>query len=510
MAVEDFRMNQKPNIVNSTLRSVQSYLGDWWRLGVLALLAVTVGTISFLRLIDGDEGFFLVASRLVSEGLRPYRDFLFIHAPMVPYVFGTVFKVFRPDWYAARFLSGVVAVGSGLILFDHLRRTTGKPSWGVLGAILYAGNGLVLGWFTVAKTLGLSALFMLAGTAILARRGRNTALFGGALLGLAASTRLYLGVTLICALVFVVRQETDLRRSVRKTAMLAAGALAGMLPLIVNFVRDRQAFLFGTVEYHALRDVRHAGVIGDWPQKWNTLLSVLGLEGAEGTGSLQFLGLFSIATAALLSSKSARNSLFSYNWIALFAVSLLPTPSYQQYYCLLVPFMIVEGVTLVASIEAPRLWPLIVTGLVTYCALGVFDVRRYTLTGVGVPGVLSPDRVSRWSIPMVLKISSAVDEQNLPAGGSWWPGYFVSTRTSVVIDLANDFGMVVADQVTPERRRRFHIRTHSEVTEMIRRHDPALFVEGNWAFRPSADQLPASGYTVARTVGPASIWTYRK
>jgi hypothetical protein len=494
------------------LRAVRDYLANRHRLAAVAVLAATVGAMAFVRLIDGDEGFFLVASRLVSEGLRPYHDFFFIHAPMVPYVFGPWFKLFGPGWYVARTLAGLVAVLLGVLVFDHLRRTTGKNGWALLGVVLYAGAGLVLGWFTVAKTLGLSALFMFAGTCALTRRGRIATPLGGALLGLAGSTRLYLLIGLLCALIHVVRREGDRRRAVREVALLSLGALVGVLPLLLNLVRDPHAFLFGTVEYHALRDVGHAGVVGDWPQKWATLLSILGLQGSEGTGSTQFFVLLAGGVTALVAGKRWDNSLFAYNWMALLVISILPTPSYQQYFCLLVPFLIVEVVMLLASLEGPRLegprlGTVLGAALAAYCVLGAFDARRYALDGREVPGVLGPERVPRWRIGNVRQIARAIDQQQQPVGGSWWPGYFVGTRTPLALDLVNDFGMVVADRVTVERRRRFHIRTHAEVTEMIRAHDPPLFVEGNWTFGPSAAQLPASGYRVATTF-PARIWVY--
>jgi hypothetical protein len=209
-------------------------------------------------------------------------------------------------------------------------------------------------------------------------------------------------------------------------------------------------------------------------------------------------------------ARKFRNSLCTYVWIALLVVSILPTPSYQQYFCLLVPFMIIEGITLLAAADMPRIWPLVGMALAWYVLLGAFEARRYTRTGVNVPGIIEPERVPRWSIPGVQEVSRAVDQQGLPAGGSWWPGYFVSARTPVVIDLANDFGMVVADQLTPERRRRFHIRSHDEITEMIRRHDPPLFVEGNWAWRNSVNQLWGCGYRVAATIGSVKVWAFRK
>jgi hypothetical protein len=483
---------------------------DWWpRLAALALLAATAFPMAMSRPIDGDEGFFLMAARLFSQGLVPYRDFFFIHAPAIPYVFGTWFKVFGPGWYAARVLAALLSVVIGMMVFEHLRRATGRWGWALLGATLYASAGLVLGWFTPVKSLGVSALFAFCGTAALAREGRRSILIAGVLLGLSGSARLYLVVTVPCAALYLLRRRGWTRDLGRDLVQLAIGLLIGSLPLIVALVRDHQAFIFGTVEYHALRDVRSAGVIGDWHQKAEILLSILGLQGADGGGSVQFLGLVVLALGSLLSTATPRNSPFALVWIALFVVSILPTPSYTQYFAILVPFLIVEAVVLLATLPLPPLGPLYALALVAYLGLGLADVRRFLVTGAGVPGVWSADRLPRWSIPHVVAVARAIDEQNLPVGASWWPGYFVSARTPIHLDLVNDFGMVIGDKVTEPRRRRFHIVSYSEVGDMLRRKNPPLFVEGNWAYRPNADQLPARGYRMVATVGPAKIWSAR-
>ena len=45
-------------------------------------------TVARHRLIDGDEGFYLMASRLVFEHRVPYRDFFFTQTPLLPFVYG--------------------------------------------------------------------------------------------------------------------------------------------------------------------------------------------------------------------------------------------------------------------------------------------------------------------------------------------------------------------------------------------------------------------------------------
>ena len=484
-------------------------LATWPRLAALALLSATALPMALQRPIDGDEGFFLMASRLVSKGMALYHDFFFIHGPAIPYLFGAWFRVVGPGWYAARVLAGLISVAIGMMVFEHLLRATGRRGWALFGAALFASTGLVLGWYSPVKSLGISALFAFGGMAVLAREGRRSVLIAGVLLGLTTSARLYMLATVPCALLFLLRRRGWSRALGRELVQLGIGLAIGALPLIWVLLRDHQAFIFGTVEYHALRDVRSAGVIGDWSQKRETLLSILGIESPDGGGAIQFLGLVLLALGSLFSSATPRNSPFAPVWLTLFVVSILPTPSYTQYFCLLVPFLIVEAVVLLASLPTPPLRPVLALGLAAYAALGVADVRRFLVTGANVPGLWSADRLARWRIPQVVAVARAIDEQNLPVGASWWPGYFVSTRTPIHVDLANDFGMVIADKVTEPRRRRFHIVTHGEMGAMIDRHDPPLFVEGNWAYTPNAQLLPARGYQLARTVGPVRIWAVK-
>jgi hypothetical protein len=484
---------------------IVSRLATGPRIAALAILSAAIIPMALCRPIDGDEGFFLMAARLISEGRTLYRDFFFLHAPAVPYLFGSWFALVGPGWYAARLLSALIGVAIGMLVFEHLQQATGRWRWALLGTALYAMTGLVLGWFTPVKSLGASCLFTLAAVSLLARGGKRSVLVGGIFLGLAAAARLYLVVGIPCTLLFLWRREGWSRQLRGDVGRLLLGLLVGSLPLLLVLIQDPQAFLFGTVEYHTLRDLRSAGVVGDWPQKRATLLAVLGLHEAEGAGSIQFLGLVMLALASLLSAATPRNSLFASLWLALFVVSLLPTPSYPQYFALLVPFLIVEGVTFLASLQLSFLRRALVLGLAAYGALGFADIRRFLVTGANVPGMGDRARRARWSIPHVAAVGRAIDEQHLPVGGSWWPGYFVSAKTPITVELANDFGRLVARKIPEDRRRRFHIVTHEEMAGMLQRKEPALFVEGIWAYRPNADRLP-QGYRMVKQEGTVKVW----
>src|SRR5437870_13607907 len=73
---------------------------------VYALLAILMAAVfvpmSFFRLVDGDEGTYLLVSRLVIEGQLPYHDFHYPQLFLLPYVYGAWMKLAGYSRYGAR------------------------------------------------------------------------------------------------------------------------------------------------------------------------------------------------------------------------------------------------------------------------------------------------------------------------------------------------------------------------------------------------------------------------
>jgi len=481
----------------------------WWLRLIVALgLAAFFIPIGRLRLIDGDEGYLLQAARLVSEGKRLYTDFFYPQMPFWEHVYGAYFWLFGRGWYSARLLSSLIAVGTGLVILEILLRACRCKRWAAVGAVAYLITGSAGGWFAIAKPFGLTALLLSIGVLLLeAAQTPLVVACGGLAFALAVECRLYVIVAFPCALLFLLRRHGISRRGLKFVAALAAGALAGALLLLPYVLRDWHNFAFGNWTYHSIREFGQTGFINNLPNKKNTLLSVFYLNGkGRLPGSLQFLGLTVAALVALLSPLSSRNRLTSYLWLALFLVSLVPSPTDPQYFCLLVPFLVVEAVMAFASLRGWKAWPLLVVLAIPYVILGARDLKRYVVTGEGVPGVLLKDRVARWSIPTILTVAQKIDAANQPMGASWWPGYFVTTRTPIISTLANDFGFRAAPRLSPQERRRIGIVTHDEVVGMMNQHMPHLFVEGNWASWPAAGYLPGKGYRLIDSFQNVKIW----
>jgi hypothetical protein len=470
---------------------------------LLALAAVSIPAAQ-LRFIDGDEGFYLMAARLVSEGRRLYADFFFPQMPLLPEIYGGWFALAGVGWRSGRVLAALCAIGAGLLLGLEVRRRTGSARWGALAIALYLGSGLVLGWFTTAKSYGLAALLLLGGVAAVQRPGARAAFAGGALLALASGTRLYLAVALPCACLYLAREGGPARR--RRLLALGAGVLLAMLPLLPTLVRDARAFYFGNVVFHTLRDAGAMQLSGQLARKGWVLLSVLGIWERDGNSSTQLVGLGGLAVAAAVSRATPRNQLTTSVWIALAIASLVPTPAYPQYFCLVVPFLVQDAITFVATLPASQRRFVVPVGGLAYLVLGVLEAHRYLVSGADVPGVIERARRGRWSISTMERVAEDIDRQRQPRAISWWPGYLLSTRTEIVPELANDFGMLVAGRLPEAERRRYHLVSHTELGRWIDEQRVSLVVVGNWASRESRG-LGEKGYRMVARLQNVEVWS---
>jgi 4-amino-4-deoxy-L-arabinose transferase-like glycosyltransferase len=118
-----------------------------WALRLLVAV-VAVSVLMFLgheRLVDGDEGFHLMAARLVSEGKRLYTDFFFPQMPFLGWIYGAWFWVMGRSWFGARLLCSLLATGTGLVVFELVLRTTRRKSLALIAAALYLASGSVGG-----------------------------------------------------------------------------------------------------------------------------------------------------------------------------------------------------------------------------------------------------------------------------------------------------------------------------------------------------------------------------
>jgi hypothetical protein len=473
----------------------------WLDVAVAAGLAAIFVPFSLLRYVDGDEGPYLAAAKLVMGGELPYRDFLYTQTPLLPYVWGPWSVVTGESWYAARVLAALFAVGIGWLVFRHVSSRFGRDL-GLAAAVLFGFSNLAFIWFTVVKTQVLSTLLLVAAYVVVARAGRTRTVdwvWGGVLLGLAIDVRLIVAAALP-ALLWAAHRDGRLAR-------FGLGLGAGLLPSLVFFALDPGRFWFGNLGYHAYRS--SGGLVGDFEQKAKTVLNLLGVGTPDG-GVPQYLLLLvaGAMSAAVIWITARRVSLAFGIAVLVTAASLFPTPTYGQYLAVTVPFWIVVALELVAALRArvgsaegariARAALALAVG--TYVLLGLYDLARY-------PRILGEVRLGE-----IERTGALVDART--RGGEQvlapWPGYLYGSHAVPAKGMENDFAPHEADAVSAADAKRYRLASAADVERMLAEGRTRVVVFRLWnTFPPVPDWeggLRRGGYRQVAQTGTTKIF----
>ena len=502
--------------------------------GAFLLQFLLFAFIALHRFIDADEGSYLLASRLILLHKVPYVDFFYNQAPLLPYDYAAWIKLAGVSWRSAKIFSALLTAVLGTLVYLDVFRRTQRRLAGASAVVLFAFSTLIFAWFPIAKTYSLAGLLLFAAYLAVAWRqataSRWVVAVAGVMLGLAVDTRSYLLLLLPVFSWWIFRNVPPIDRWA-PPAWFLAGFVAGLLPSLVLFLSSPDAFLFNNLRYHAMRSSE--GLVGWWWEKFVIVLELF-LWGGEGNG-LQWSMLFFVAFGLALSGSRERRVASPSLWIAaiLALICLLPTPAYVQYFCLCVPFLIVGAVCgvddlfrrLATGCEKMVAGVICTLLLLIYIAAGANDLRRYLVTGEGVPGVRAAADRGDWRLSRVIEVAGAVD-QIARCGeevASFWPGDIFQTHANPVSGFENPFGLPISERLNSEQRARYHLLSPAEVKSDFARHLPRVVVLRNQIISPSTDQrntnvwdngdsfrlsLLDNGYHLDRSFGGISIYVF--
>jgi len=230
---------------------------------LIALLALAaILGLGYMNLWHGnlnqDEGWYLNAAREVAAGERPYRDFGYTQAPLLPFVYAPITPlVEQHGLLAGRLFTQLL--GGLSILFACLlaaRLTPGRRWAAFVFCLVLAGVCIFQNYYTtVVKTYALTALFLTAGCWFAVSASRKfwwLAVPAGFLLALAAGTRISAGLALPIVGLTLLAQ----RKRLGDAAWFSFG-IGGLLGLALAFLpaylAAPEGFRFGIFEYHAGR-----------------------------------------------------------------------------------------------------------------------------------------------------------------------------------------------------------------------------------------------------------------
>ena len=498
---------------------------------VFLVQAFFFGFVALHRFVDADEGFFLLASRLVLMHKKPYLDFLFEQAPLLPYVYALHMKIFGISWAATRMLAAVLTAVLGTLVCEDVWRHTRRWAAAFAAVILFASSTLIFGYFPVVKTYSLAGLFLFASYVIISRISTTTpgwaVAAGGLLLGLGVEARSYLLLVIPLFLWWISNRSNRANRPALMLWFLSGTAVA-LLPSLYLFLSSPSAFLFSNLKYHALRS--DGGLVGNWQEKVIALLVTF--VGAAESNGVQTSILFVVALGFVFSiRRPGYRPRFAFQVAVLVGIiSLLPTPVHPQYFCLCIPLLLSAAVCvvcdLIADVESrPGKLVAAVASLalvLVYVASSANDFRRYLVTGDQVPGVDLSNDNQDWSLQRILAVSAAVDQVATPGEvvATCWPGFIFQTRAVPLPGQEADYGLMIADKLTPEQRAKYHVLSASDLEADFAAHKPRVVVLRNhipakggklWQQLLQTEDdfrslLLAHDYKMVRSIGGISIY----
>jgi hypothetical protein len=401
---------------------------------------------SLNRFIAWDEGFYVIAGKLILEGKLPYRDFFYPQMPLLPYIYACWFGVVGTGWYETRIITGIFA-GSGVFLVWQIIHKRFGKSAGLLGLWLMFCSHFSFAWSTTAKAYGITMMLILLSYIFSTSKNINKKkiFISGLFLGLAVNTRLY--VVALAIVPLISWAFNDSKDFISRITWYGLGFLIGLLPGIIFLLLYPEQFWFNNIGYHLTRS----------KASLNRAIKVkefMALKLFSFSKTKQFYGMeFLLLTFfSILSIFKKNNSALWYGLI-LFLVSFTPTPTYLQYFCLAVPFLVIATVNYISELSNQTIKKTIVTYLILIFTLfGYHNINKFCFSGFGVPGIKSIERASEQTLYQVNYITKLIG--NLPINSneyiySYWPGYLLESSLKIYIGTENHFGFNAAKNQSP-------------------------------------------------------------
>lgn len=312
---------------------------------VAVLAAAWFALLALVVPVNHDEDQYVGGVAMVLQGLHPYADFAHLQTPLQLWLFAPAAWV-AGDWsfVAQRLLTAALALGAILLVYAAQRRLGVERGLALLCATAMAGTATFLFCASVVRNDMLPALLLaaailaLAGWEVGGERSRWRLAAAGLLLGLATSTKVSFAPALGLLGLWLLGRWLLRRGRGRFIDGLAyaAGGLAGLVPAAVGYALHPANFVYGVLVF---------GEAG--PDYWYRLAGQahrLTLEG-KAWATLRDLGrgtawvALGVLTLAIVRRKLGAVRL---GWLDVLLVAgligaLLPTPTWRQYFIVLLP-----------------------------------------------------------------------------------------------------------------------------------------------------------------------------
>lgn len=466
----------------------------WLFAGASLVVLILMFGRSMMRTFDMDEHQFVAPSVFLTEaGLLPYRNYPYFHMPHLVYIHAAASVWVAHKLLAARTVSVLCGWVTVLLLFragwKAFDGQSAPTRWMLIGGVLAAYLCSQLFAYANGWAWNHDSAILCAVAAVLAQlrgmRKGHVGLIGlaGVLAGLAMGIRLSFAPIIVPMGILLWLGKTPLTWGKRGMAFALAvgGALLMLTPAFIPWIEERDAFVFGNLGYvdlntrfYARTDARYMTFAGKFVYLFRKFFS------DPGNAFVFLLGTYGMSVAYW--KQRAWQSRFSNELglvIGLMPMLLLgawgPTPTQQQYFYALMPFLALAGFYAMA--------------LECSDARGLRRWRRLVLFGALLPAIVG---LPRWYWQVVyLPVVEGWTPMRVHETGAWIksqcpPGARVMTADPVFVQegglaaypeyAVGRFVFHVGDLMNPEDRRRFHMTYAEELDRVLGERPPdAIF-----------------------------------
>lgn len=238
-------------------------------------------------------------------------------------------RILGDSWRVPHAVAAVLTCGAVAIIAEFVHRRTASQFQASVAALFIGLNAVVVEFGTKAQSYG-AGLFLTVAAFRMTVASPNLlrSLLAGCIAGASADCTLLTAPA--CVVLFA---WTAWQRRFTHAAAFAAGALLGLLPVLISLVRSPYLTWFNLVSYHVF--FRRANWGDATLQDYNVLAAWV------DSGAALLLGLF--AVAGFLFFRKAEFYLAGAVAIALAVEAATAHPTFAQYFVFVVPFLAIPA-----------------------------------------------------------------------------------------------------------------------------------------------------------------------
>jgi len=440
---------------------------DRWILGTVSIaIAAVLLVYSQTQAFAWDEGFHLLAARLIAAGKRPYQDFLFAQTPLNAYWNALVMWITGSGWRGPHAVSALETAGAAWLIADYVLRET-RLSIAITIAVFIGLNPVVVQFANIGQAYGLCMLLGAVAFRCSVAAVEGSAWFAlgaGLAAGAAASSTL-----LTAPLGPVMFVWMAMQAGARRAAAFAAGAVIGLSPVIWYLAKAPRQFVFDVAGFH----IYYRNV--DWSDWGGHDVDIL-TGWVESAPGLLVVGL---AIAGAIIGRKRREVVLCAVAVGVWCLFLgTAHPTFPQYFIVAMPFAAVLASVALQELHGryPQDWPfaLIVALIISAAGRTVWGERSEMSWATLAPVAKAVADVTPPGTPLFADEAVYLLTGNMPPSGmEWGSGH----KIEIPLDKARPLHVLPQSELDREvKRRDFPVLETCEDTDLDRLGLNGLYV----------------------------------